>query len=74
MLLGDLLSRASPAHAPKLLISTAEELTDTHRRALQGHFGGARISDFYGSTEFGLIAWRIVSHGQYRRLPPIAVT
>jgi phenylacetate-CoA ligase len=68
MLLGELLSREDREHLPKLVISTAEELTGTHRRALQSHFAGARIADFYGSTEFGLMAWRAREGDAYRVL------
>jgi phenylacetate-CoA ligase len=68
MLLGQMLGKEASAHAPKLLVSTAEELTPLHRQALQSAFGGARIADFYGSTEFGLIAWRARDSEAYRVL------
>lgn len=52
-------------HRPRLVVTTAEELSPLHRRALERVFG-ARIADFYGMTEFGLVAWRAGVGGPYR--------
>jgi phenylacetate-CoA ligase len=50
---------------PRLVVTTAEELTAAQRRTLDRAFG-ARIADFYGMTELGLVAWRSGEHGPYR--------
>jgi phenylacetate-CoA ligase len=43
-------------HRPKLLVSTAETLDEaTHR--LLGETFGARVYDFYGLTEMGIVGW-----------------
>lgn len=44
-------------HRPRVVISTAEQLTNTSRTYL-GQVFGADVADFYGSTELGLVAWR----------------
>jgi phenylacetate-CoA ligase len=41
---------------PKLVISTAEQLSDAQRAMLESAFG-ARVADFYGTPELGLIAY-----------------
>jgi phenylacetate-CoA ligase len=43
-------------HRPKLVVSTAEQLTDAQRTLLETAFS-ARVSDFYGMTELGLVAY-----------------
>jgi len=52
-------------HRPRLVVTTAEELSPLHRRSLERVFGD-RIADFYGMTEFGLMAWRAGVGGPYR--------
>ena len=52
-------------HRPRLVVTTAEELTAAQRRTLVRAFG-ARIADFYGMTEVGLVAWRSGEQGPYR--------
>lgn len=49
---------------PKLVISTAEQLTDAHRALLESAFG-ARVSDFYGMTELGLVAYSVPGRSGY---------
>lgn len=44
-------------HTPRVLVSTSERLTDAAERTLQEHFG-VSVTDFYGMTEMGLVAWR----------------
>lgn len=44
-------------HPPRLLVSTSERLTVSAERVLQAHFR-TNVTDFYGLTEVGLIAWR----------------
>jgi phenylacetate-coenzyme A ligase PaaK-like adenylate-forming protein len=41
---------------PKLVVSTAEQLTDAQRTLLETAFD-ARVADFYGMTELGLVAY-----------------
>lgn len=41
---------------PKLVVSTAEQLTDAQRMLLETAFS-ARVADFYGMTELGLVAY-----------------
>jgi phenylacetate-CoA ligase len=58
----ELLADASAAHgagtaAPAIVISTAEQLTRRRREAIARGFG-APVADFYGMTEFGLVAYR----------------
>lgn len=55
----------APHHRPRLVVSTAEELTPAHRRAL-AHAFCDRIADFYGMTEVGLVAWRREANESYR--------
>ena len=52
-------------HRPRLVVTTAEELTPAARRALERTYG-ERIADFYGMTELGLVAWRAAAGGPYR--------
>lgn len=53
----ELIAERRVTHRPAALISTAEQLTSTHRRLLQQFFG-TEVSDYYGMTELGLVAWR----------------
>jgi phenylacetate-CoA ligase len=55
-------SRVSPL--PVLAISTAEQLTTTARRLLESVFTKT-VTDFYGATELGLVAWRNAACGAY---------
>jgi phenylacetate-CoA ligase len=52
-------------HRPRLVVTTAEELTAAQRRTLDRAFG-SRIADFYGMTELGLVAWRQGGEAPYR--------
>src|SRR5512146_2116456 len=64
--LADRLTSAHGDHPrPRLVVTTAEELTAAQRRTLDRAFG-ARIADFYGMTELGLVAWRPGEEGPYR--------
>jgi phenylacetate-CoA ligase len=63
--LADRLTTGNGRHRPRLLVTTAEELTAAQRRTLDRAFG-ARIADFYGMTEVGLVAWRLGEEGPYR--------
>lgn len=56
-------------HRPRLVVTTAEELTAAQRRTLDRAFG-ARIADFYGMTEVGLVGWRSGEEGPYRLPAP----
>lgn len=51
---------------PTLLVSTAEQLTRGRRAALERAFG-SRIADFYGMTEFGLVAYRAPGRASFER-------
>lgn len=44
-------------HRPRCVISTAELLSEEHRNLLGAAFRSP-VGDFYGMTEFGLMAWR----------------
>jgi phenylacetate-CoA ligase len=64
--LADRLTIAHDGHPrPRLVVTTAEELTAAQRRTLDRAFG-ARIADFYGMTELGLVAWREGCEAPYR--------
>jgi phenylacetate-CoA ligase len=52
---------------PKLVISTSEQLTDAQRTLLESAFG-ARVADFYGTPELGLIAYSKPGISGYRVL------
>jgi len=52
-------------HRPRLIVSTAEQLTASRRQFLQQVFG-CTVADFYGSTELGLVAWRSADAHRYR--------
>ena len=41
---------------PRVVVSTAEQLTDAKRALLESAFN-ARVADFYGMTELGLVAY-----------------
>lgn len=57
-LLAEHLGERGPARSgPRLVVSTAEQLTRSRRATLERGFR-TRIADFYGMTEFGLIAYR----------------
>lgn len=61
----ELLAMQPHAHAPRLLVTTAEQLTRQRRAVLERGFG-APIADFYGLTEFGLVAYRPPGCATYR--------
>ena len=64
--LGERLTSAHRRHRrPRLVVTTAEELTAAQRRTLDRAFA-AKIADFYGMTELGLVAWRSGEDGPYR--------
>lgn len=50
--------------APKVVVSTAEQLREQHRRILRKAFQ-ADIVDFYGMTELGLVAHSRAAHDDY---------
>ena len=52
-------------HRPRLVVTTAEEVTAAQRRTLDRAFG-SKIADFYGMTELGLVAWRSGAEEPYR--------
>jgi len=49
---------------PRLVISTAEQLTRQRRATLERGFG-APVADFYGLSELGLVAYRTPGNPQY---------
>jgi len=51
---------------PTLVVSTAEQLTGSRRAALERAFGPC-IADFYGMTEFGLVAYRTPGRATFER-------
>lgn len=57
--------RGLASHRPKLIVTTAEQLTETNRRFLRTSLG-TNIADFYGMTELGLAAWRRPEDSSYR--------
>jgi phenylacetate-CoA ligase len=57
LLAGYLAAQQSSRPASRLVVSTAEQLTRSRRATLERGLG-TRIADFYGMTEFGLIAYR----------------
>lgn len=52
-------------HCPRTIICTGERLTADHRERLEARFH-APVADFYGMTEFGLMALRPDSDRPYR--------
>jgi phenylacetate-CoA ligase len=52
---------------PKLIVSTGEPLTDARRALLTTAFG-AKVADFYGMTEFGLVGYSRPGFSGYRML------
>jgi phenylacetate-CoA ligase len=54
---------------PRLIISTAEQLTRQRRTTLEHGFG-APVADFYGMSEFGLIAYRRSGDSQFTPARP----
>ena len=57
-------SRRRP-HRPRLVVTTAEELTAAQCGTLERAFA-PNIADFYGMTEVGLVAWRPGLEQPYR--------
>ncbi len=51
---------------PRLVVSTAEQLTRPRRAALERGFG-APVADFYGLSELGLVAYRTPGNPQFTR-------
>jgi len=52
-------------HRPRLVVTTAEEVTAAQRATLERAFVST-IADFYGMTELGLVAWRSGLEQPYR--------
>jgi phenylacetate-coenzyme A ligase PaaK-like adenylate-forming protein len=50
---------------PRLVVSTAEQLTPARQKTLEQGFG-APVADFYGMSEFGLVAYRPAGSQEYR--------
>ncbi|WP_290650298.1 hypothetical protein [Aquisalimonas sp.] len=65
VLADELNTSASPCHRPAVVIATAEQLGGADRARLQRTFG-SDPADFYGSTEAGLVAWRLPGMRQFR--------
>jgi phenylacetate-coenzyme A ligase PaaK-like adenylate-forming protein len=53
---------------PRLVISTAEQLTDANRALLESAFS-ARVADFYGLAELGLVGYSIPGLSGYKMIP-----
>jgi phenylacetate-coenzyme A ligase PaaK-like adenylate-forming protein len=49
----------------RLVVSTAEQLTPARQKTLERGFG-APVADFYGMSEFGLVAYRPAGSREYR--------
>lgn len=56
--------RAAHPEALKLVVSTAEQLTPERQMTLEQSLG-APVADFYGMTEFGLVAYRPPESANY---------
>ena len=52
---------------PRVVISTAEQLTDANRALLESAFS-ARVADFYGMTELGLVAYSVPGLSGYQQI------
>jgi phenylacetate-coenzyme A ligase PaaK-like adenylate-forming protein len=66
----ELLAEQVMEHLPRLpslrfVVTTAEQLTDERRRTLERAFG-VSVADFYGMSEFGLVAYRRPGDDAYR--------
>jgi phenylacetate-CoA ligase len=55
------------AWRPRLLVSTAEHLTDARRALLESTFA-AKVADFYSTPEQGLVAYSVPGYSGYRAL------
>jgi phenylacetate-coenzyme A ligase PaaK-like adenylate-forming protein len=53
---------------PRLVISTAEQLTDANRALLESAFS-ARVADFYGVGELGLVGYSVPGLSGYKLIP-----
>ena len=60
-----MLASPSVTWRPRLIVSTAEQLTDANRALLESAFS-ARVADFYGLTELGLVAYSIPGLSGYQ--------
>ncbi len=68
LLLGETVRAAKFAGCrPRLIISTAEELREFHRRQLAATLC-ENVADFYGMSELGLLAWRGPDDATYTAL------
>jgi phenylacetate-coenzyme A ligase PaaK-like adenylate-forming protein len=73
----ELLAEQVTEHLPRLpslrlVVTTAEQLTDERRRTLERAFG-VPVADFYGMSEFGLVAYRRPGDDAYRPARPSLV-
>jgi phenylacetate-CoA ligase len=64
LLLGDALRASSCRHRPAHVVSTSEQLLPSAQRHLTELFGTS-VTDFYGLTEVGLVAWRLAGTARY---------
>ncbi len=62
-----LLGSPSEKWRPRVVVSTAEQLTDARRALLESAFG-AKVADFYGMAELGLVAYSKPGVPGYRML------
>ncbi|HEV7714026.1 MAG TPA: hypothetical protein VGO53_00400, partial [Steroidobacteraceae bacterium] len=63
-----LLSSPQVKARPRLVVSTGQQLTDTHRALLERAFN-APLADFYSTAEFGLVAYSLPGRSAYRIVP-----
>src|SRR5262249_19172593 len=56
------------AWKPRLVVSTAEQLTDARRALLESTFS-AKVADFYSTPEQGLVAYSTPGVAGYRAFP-----
>jgi len=61
----DLAAGEKITHRADVVISTAEQVTAMQRQSLLRFFG-TDVTDFYGMTELGLVAWRRPGDSSYR--------
>ncbi len=61
------LSSAEVTWRPRLVISTAEQLTDASRALLESAFG-ARVADFFATPDLGLVAYSVPGLSGYQMI------
>ena len=64
LLAGALARHGVHDHRPGVVVSTAEQLTTSYRRMIREAFG-ADVTDFYGMSELGLVAWKSSGSDHY---------